>query len=146
MKFEIRRNKIVVSPENDQDVAFIEDTLGLKEDGASINLTRHEDNGEVVLITAERKHHVAPAKVPYDSERFIGAIKSYNADKGYGFIINENEEDVFFHISDFEEKGETPTKGMEVSYSKGESTFYTDGKSNGMKAVAIKYGSTMPNR
>jgi hypothetical protein len=57
MKFEIRRNKIVVSPENDQDVAFIEDTLGLKENGASINLTRHEDNGEVVLITAERKHH-----------------------------------------------------------------------------------------
>jgi hypothetical protein len=45
MKFEIRRDGIVVIPENDQDRAYIEDTLGLKKDGEYILLTRKNAHG-----------------------------------------------------------------------------------------------------
>jgi hypothetical protein len=40
MKFEIRRHGIVIIPEDDQDVAYIEDTLGLKHAGTYTDLTR----------------------------------------------------------------------------------------------------------
>ncbi len=40
MKFEITRNSIRITPQNDQDTAFIEDTLGLNKAGDSIPLVR----------------------------------------------------------------------------------------------------------
>lgn len=40
MRFEIRRDSIRMIPENLQDEAFIEDTLGLRKKGDSIPFTR----------------------------------------------------------------------------------------------------------
>lgn len=43
MKLDLRREALLIIPENDQDRAFIEDTLGLKRSGARIALTRVPD-------------------------------------------------------------------------------------------------------
>ena len=40
MRFEVRRYHLVVIPENDEDNAYIEDTLGLKSDRQAIQLVR----------------------------------------------------------------------------------------------------------
>ena len=40
MKMVIERERIVILPENDQDKAYIEDTLGLKEEGETIPCKR----------------------------------------------------------------------------------------------------------
>ena len=40
MKMEIGRYRITIYPENDLDVAYIEEVLGLKEDGDKIELVR----------------------------------------------------------------------------------------------------------
>ena len=40
MKIEIGRYRITIYPENDLDVAYIEEVLGLKEDGDKIELVR----------------------------------------------------------------------------------------------------------
>jgi hypothetical protein len=40
MKFEIERNGIMVIPQNKQDEAYIEDTLGLKKEGDYLFLVR----------------------------------------------------------------------------------------------------------
>lgn len=40
MRVELHRKSIQIVSESPQDVAFIEDTLRLKDDGDSINLTR----------------------------------------------------------------------------------------------------------
>lgn len=66
MKFEIRRRGIVIIPENDQDRAYIEDTIGLKDDGAYVLLTRKNAHGlgsiaylETVSRIATRSQHDA---------------------------------------------------------------------------------------
>lgn len=43
MKIELKRNNLVIIPENFQDSAFIEDTLGMKKDGDIITLKRVND-------------------------------------------------------------------------------------------------------
>lgn len=45
MKFKVSRRGIEVIPENDQDTAYIEDTLGLKQDGDAIPLVRQNAMG-----------------------------------------------------------------------------------------------------
>jgi len=45
-----------------------------------------------------------------------GTIKFYNTDKGYGFILQENGEDIFFHIYSFNETPENLTLGQPVSF------------------------------
>ena len=40
MKLEISRSRILIEPETDQDVAFIEDTLGLAKEGNYLKLVR----------------------------------------------------------------------------------------------------------
>lgn len=42
MKVELYRNRIQLVPETDQDVAFIEDTLGLTKGGNFVRLVRHD--------------------------------------------------------------------------------------------------------
>lgn len=146
MKFEVQRNGIIITPENDQDIAFVEDTLGLHSDGESVLLKR--EGNSLVTVTVKKS---SICKKPGNkitgieesngnNSRQVGMIKSYNPDKGYGFIVNENENDIFFHISNFEEKGIVPTKGMEVSFSIIGSDFFE----NGLKASDIRFGSTMP--
>lgn len=40
MRMEINRHRIRIVPENEMDVAYIEDTLGLKKEGDMISLKR----------------------------------------------------------------------------------------------------------
>lgn len=51
----------------------------------------------------------------------IGTVKWFNAEKGYGFITQENGEDIFVHISGFANKGlKSLNEGEEVQYDIGE--------------------------
>lgn len=43
MKLEIKRDAIIILPENPQDDSFIEDTLGLKQNGAKVEVERVND-------------------------------------------------------------------------------------------------------
>lgn len=46
-----------------------------------------------------------------------GKVKWFDAKKGYGFILRENEPDVFVHYSDIVGKGyRTLEEGQEVEY------------------------------
>lgn len=45
----------------------------------------------------------------------IGRIKMYNEDRGFGFIFGEDEEDYFFHISDFKDT-KIPRRDNVVSF------------------------------
>lgn len=46
-----------------------------------------------------------------------GTIKWFNAEKGFGFIANDNGgEDVFVHISAVTTQGQTLTEGQKVSF------------------------------
>lgn len=49
-----------------------------------------------------------------------GIIKNYNEERGFGFIRTDNGQDVFFHISNWENTN-SPQKDMIVSYSLAES-------------------------
>lgn len=40
MKFYVKRDHIRIEPENDKDEAYLEDTLGLTEDGEGVQLQR----------------------------------------------------------------------------------------------------------
>lgn len=43
MRLELKRTALIIVPENDQDKAFIEDTLNLKTDGTNVQLVRVND-------------------------------------------------------------------------------------------------------
>lgn len=45
----------------------------------------------------------------------IGRIKMYNKDRGFGFIFGEDDEDYFFHISDFKDT-KIPQRDNVVSF------------------------------
>lgn len=62
-----------------------------------------------------------------------GIIKSYNSNKGYGFIKNKDEQ-IFFHISDVYEK-EKISEGIVVTYSKDKDKKNRD-KATGIRIVA----------
>lgn len=47
-----------------------------------------------------------------------GTVKWFNADKGYGFIAVEGEDDVFVHISAVQQNGLTLKEDMKVSFEK----------------------------
>jgi cold shock protein len=52
------------------------------------------------------------------AERFVGAVKWFNATKGYGFIGRENGEDVFVHFSAINMEGYRRLKeGQSVEFS-----------------------------
>ena len=48
----------------------------------------------------------------------IGRIKMYNEERGFGFIFGEDEEDYFFHISDFKDT-RIPERDNVVSFVEG---------------------------
>ncbi len=52
------------------------------------------------------------------AERVNGVVKWFNASKGYGFISNENGEDVFVHYSSIRDNGgyRTLEEGQEVEF------------------------------
>jgi len=43
MKLEIKRKTLLIIPENDQDISFIEDTLGVTKNGEKTSLERVND-------------------------------------------------------------------------------------------------------
>ncbi|MBN1992912.1 MAG: cold-shock protein [Anaerolineae bacterium] len=52
------------------------------------------------------------------SERIIGTVKWFNAGKGYGFIEQENGEDVFVHYSALQSEGfRSLAEGQRVEFS-----------------------------
>ncbi len=63
-----------------------------------------------------------------------GKIKFFNFDKGWGFITCEDDEDVFFHVSDFLNPGDFHglEKDDEVEFK------LDDAKRGGKKAIKIR--------
>jgi cold shock protein len=52
-----------------------------------------------------------------DGEMATGTVKWFNASKGYGFIEQENGEDVFVHFSQIQEEGfKTLNEGQSVEF------------------------------
>lgn len=52
------------------------------------------------------------------ADRFVGTVKWFNASKGYGFIGQENGEDVFVHFSAIKADGyRRLEKGQKVEFS-----------------------------
>ena len=50
-----------------------------------------------------------------------GIVKWFDADKGYGFILPDNDgDDLFLHVTNIEEKGFDPQPGDPVRYEIGE--------------------------
>ena len=47
-----------------------------------------------------------------------GTVKWFNAEKGYGFIAVEGQDDVFVHISAVQESGLTLKEDIKVSFEK----------------------------
>lgn len=47
-----------------------------------------------------------------------GTVKWFNADKGYGFIAVDGEDDVFVHITAVQDSGMTLTEDMKISFEK----------------------------
>ena len=45
-----------------------------------------------------------------------GKVKFFNPNKGYGFILGEDEEDYFVHVSSLPEGIDSLTEGVEVSF------------------------------
>jgi CspA family cold shock protein len=65
------------------------------------------------------------------SERVTGTIKSFNPNKGYGFIERQGGKDVFFHISAFQsDSSRTPREGQAVE-------FNIEERPKGLQAVNI---------
>ena len=52
------------------------------------------------------------------SDRIIGTVKWFNNAKGYGFLAQEEGEDVFVHYSEIQAEGfKTLDEGQEVEFS-----------------------------
>ena len=64
MKLIIDRYTLVIEPENDQDIAYIEDTLGLLKNGDAIRLERLDGQAGFVLETDEAPEEETPASKP----------------------------------------------------------------------------------
>ncbi len=55
------------------------------------------------------------------AERATGTVKWFNATKGYGFISNEEGQDIFVHYSAIQGEGfRTLQEGQEVEFTVGE--------------------------
>ena len=45
-----------------------------------------------------------------------GKVKFFNMSKGFGFITQNEGEDLFFHVSEIQESNEAPSQGAKVEY------------------------------
>lgn len=60
-----------------------------------------------------------------------GKVKFYNKEKSFGFIISEDKEEIFFHMSGLSAKYKNPSQNDVVEYS------VTEGK-KGVNAVDVE--------
>lgn len=65
------------------------------------------------------------------SERVTGTVKWFNGEKGYGFIAQENGQDVFVHYSAI------MTEGFRSLYEGQEVEFSVESTSKGLQAVNV---------
>lgn len=73
------------------------------------------------------------ATLTLSSNRETGRLKFFNAEKGFGFIIREGGEEIFFHRSELETGGE-PAQGEVLSYE-------VSSNDRGLKAVDVRAAS-----
>lgn len=72
-----------------------------------------------------------------------GKVKAYNNENGFGFIeINENNKDIFFHISEFPSKSITPKIGERLKFRHIEQS----GKSTAVNIVRLDLKSKQIDR
>ena len=63
------------------------------------------------------KSFLSDANETFEGNKMItGTVKWFNADKGYGFIAVEGEDDVFVHISAVQQSGLDLKEDMKVSF------------------------------
>lgn len=66
------------------------------------------------------------------NRKLLGRIKWYNPAKGYGFILNDGDEDIFFHASGVLEQEPFNFQPLD------QVTYYLGASTNGVKAVQIQ--------
>jgi CspA family cold shock protein len=67
-----------------------------------------------------------------ESERFVGTVKWFSAEKGYGFIARDGGDDVFVHQSVIQAEGyRTLEEGQRVEFS-------VEQGAKGLKAANVK--------
>lgn len=72
------------------------------------------------------------AKSAPSSNRETGRLKFFNGEKGFGFIIRDGGEEIFFHRSELKTGGE-PAQGEDLSYE-------VSSNDRGLKAVDVRAG------
>jgi cold shock CspA family protein len=78
------------------------------------------------------------------TNRIEGTLKTWNDDKGYGFIAPANGgQDIFVHISDFPRRGGTPKIGEHLSF---EITLNKDGKKKAIRVHRPSRGTVTPSQ
>ena len=110
MRMEITKEKIRIIPETDLDRAYLDDTIGVKRKPVLLRKSRCEENDFILeTISQEKERKTIPVKSNSKElndcgtigEQFEGTVKSYNADRAFGFIrISSIPGDIFFHITD----------------------------------------------
>jgi hypothetical protein len=81
MNFEVERHGIRIIPQDKQDEAYIEDTLGLKHDGETIELHRVDAMGlgYIAFLTTERPYKPIIPAMDELREAVNGAFDSVDA-------------------------------------------------------------------
>lgn len=71
-----------------------------------------------------------------------GIVKTYNTDRGFGFIqCDDNRKDIFFHISDFPNKHQSPRIGEKLKFY----IDHNDGKPRAKNIVRLEMKSAQPD-
>ena len=71
-----------------------------------------------------------------------GTVKTYNTDRGFGFIqCEDNRKDIFFHISDFPNKHQPPRIGEKLKFY----VDHNDGKPKAKNIVRLEMKSAQPD-
>jgi len=58
MKLEVERSRLIISPESDVDIAYIEEVLGLEKEGDTIKLSRRNAHMLSCIAYLETKKEV----------------------------------------------------------------------------------------
>lgn len=103
-------------------------TAGFNRNGRFISLPQH-------LQHVSEPLHFAPVKMQRGEQWATGTLKSFNVDKGFGFLSPDNgNADIFVHISALQASGlQTLREGQKVSFDT-----EPDKRGKGPRAVKIQ--------